>query len=103
MLQCLALSQNTALHLLSELLVDFEVLDLKSAVALFLRVDQLCRHREFQLCIVQLNARAAPSPVFIETNVGKVRYAFVHVFVKSRWLHLVVILGFRLVGHLSHL
>ena len=71
MFEGLALTLDAAFHLLSQLLIHFEVLDLQLAIPLLLRINEFRGHLELHLGVV--------------IQVAQVRYAFVHILVES-WL-----------------
>ena len=80
-LESLALPLDTAFHLLSKLLIDFEVLDLQFAVSLLLRVDQLRGHIELQVGVIIVFCGRGYRVQGIQ-----MRYAFSQVLLKPRLL-----------------
>ena len=81
-LESLALPLDTAFHLLSKLLIDFEVLDLQFAVSLLLRVDQLRGYIELQMGVIIVFSGRCHWVQGIQ-----MRYAFSQVLLKPRLLY----------------
>ena len=96
MLQCLALALDAGFHLSSELLIYFEILDLQLAISLFLCIDKLRRHVEFNLRVVDF---LGLGHYRIWALMCQVRNAFVQLFADARLL----LSDFRVVGELSGL
>ena len=53
MLEGFALALNATFHLFAQLLIDLEVLNLELAIPLFLCVNELGRHAELHLLVIQ--------------------------------------------------
>ena len=96
-LQCLALALDAVFHLLTQLLIDFEILNLQLAISLLLRIDKLSGHVEFDLRDVDFLVLGHDR---IRALISQVRNAFVQLFADTRLLcH--SLSNLRVIGELS--